>query len=413
MNPELLSSAAFPGAPPSPRQKSERPSPHDSSRQGGVEHSPSQSEVLIIGGGLAGTAAAITLARAGRSVTLVEREPLPVHKVCGEFLSTEALTDLRTLGVDVSDLGAVPITRVRLASNAAAHAAPLPFTAMSLTRRNLDTVMLRTAELAGVNVLRGRGVEHHAPTSKGWQAQLRAGDPGNGDTLTAQHLMIATGKHDLRGEPRPEGKQNDLIAFKMYFRLQPAQQGALQSAVELLLYRGGYAGLQLVEDGIANLCCLIQRDRFTAIGKTWPNLLAAMQSDCPHLAARLKLAVPLLERPLAITGIPYGYVREQSADHAWHLGDQAAVIPSFTGDGMSIALHSGRLAAEMFLAGRTPEQYQRRLSRELRTQVRLSTWISQGMLHRPTRSAFELALRVWPGALRLIARQTRLSPAIS
>jgi len=362
---------------------------------------------LIIGGGLAGTAAAITLARARRSVTLIEREPLPVHKVCGEFLSTEALTDLRTLGVDVNDLGAVPITRVRLASHSSAHAAPLPFTAMSLTRRNLDTVMLRTAELSGVNVLRGRSVERHAHTPQGWTAQLR-----DGDTLTTQHLMVATGKHDLRGEPRPEGTQGDLIAFKMYFRLAQAQQAALHSSVELLLYRGGYAGLQLVEDGIANLCCLIQRDRFTALGKSWPNLLAAMQNDCPHLAQRLTLAVPLLERPLAITGIPYGYVREQAADHAWHLGDQAAVIPSFTGDGMSIALHSGRLAAEMFLAGKTPAQYQSRLHRELRAQVRFSTRISRGMLHRPTRSAFELALRLWPGALRLIARQTRLSPAI-
>jgi hypothetical protein len=57
----------------------------------------------------------------------------------------------------------------------------------------------------------------------------------------------------LSGYPRHPGKQNDLVAFKMYFRLAPAQQTAMARYVELILFPGGYAGLQLVEDGADRL----------------------------------------------------------------------------------------------------------------------------------------------------------------
>src|SRR5271156_5185814 len=93
---------------------------------------PLRDEVLILGGGVAGCAAAVALARKGRSVTLIERELTPHHKVCGEFLSGEALEDLCALGIDVASHGAVPIDYVRLAAARRAAAAPLPFPAASL-----------------------------------------------------------------------------------------------------------------------------------------------------------------------------------------------------------------------------------------------------------------------------------------
>jgi hypothetical protein len=117
---------------------------------------PLQDELLVLGGGVAGCAASIALARKGRVVTLIEREPTPRHKVCGEFLSGEALEDLHALGIDVASLGAVPIDYVRLAAARRAAEAPLPFPAASLTRKTLDTALIADAIAAGVRVERGR-----------------------------------------------------------------------------------------------------------------------------------------------------------------------------------------------------------------------------------------------------------------
>ena len=71
-------------------------------------------EIVVIGGGLAGAAAATHLARAGHDVLLLERTTGPHDKVCGEFLSYEAQEELEDLGVDLRALGAVPIGSVRV-----------------------------------------------------------------------------------------------------------------------------------------------------------------------------------------------------------------------------------------------------------------------------------------------------------
>ncbi|HTF69546.1 MAG TPA: FAD-dependent oxidoreductase, partial [Edaphobacter sp.] len=214
-------------------------------------------EVLILGGGVAGCAASIALARKGRSVTLIEREPTTRHKVCGEFLSGEALEDLHALGIDVASLGAVPINYVRLAAARRAAEAPLPFPAASLTRKALDTALIAAAIAAGVHVKRGRGVQSLSRTATGmWQATL-----GDGGICEAPTAFLATGKHDLRGHGRPKDP-HQWVAFKMYYRLSATQTADLADASELTLYSGGYGGVQPVEDGISNFCCVVQRRYF-------------------------------------------------------------------------------------------------------------------------------------------------------
>jgi flavin-dependent dehydrogenase len=334
-------------------------------------------EVAIVGGGLAGSAAAIVLARAGRNVLVIERAALPQHKVCGEFLSQEALTYLRALGVDAVALGAVQIESVRLAGREGESKARLPFAAMSLTRRKLDEELLCVAKKAGARILRGTSVKTIERAEDGWSVAI-----DDAESLIAEQVFLATGKHDLRGRVRPKGKQADLVAFKMYWKLAPQQASELEGHVELMLYRGGYAGLQPVEEGAANLCCLIQRTELQRLGGHWEDLLAAMLRDGGLLRQRLQDATRLLEKPLAIAAIPYGYVRA-SSDGVWALGDQAAVIPSFTGDGMSIALHSG-----------------------------FATVVSRGLVWRPARSVVSALVNAWPGVLEVVARRTRLSAEV-
>jgi flavin-dependent dehydrogenase len=363
-----------------------------------------QDEVLIVGGGVAGCAASIALARKGRSVTLIEREPTPRHKVCGEFLSCEALEDLHALGIDVASLGAVPIDYVRLAAARRAAEAPLPFPAASLTRKALDTALIAAAIAAGVRVKRGRGVQSLSrATGNLWQASL-----DDGTTYEAPTTFLATGKRDLRGHGRPKDP-HQWVAFKMYYRLSAAQTADLADASELTLYSGGYGGIQPVEDGITNFCCVVQRRYFARADLRWESLLAKMQQDCPHLAMRLDGAEPLLGKPITITHIPYGYIRRATEDGLYCIGDQAAVIPSFTGDGISIALHTARRAASAYLAAEPAPVFQPKLRSAMLPQMRLAEVAADGLNNALARAVLPFCLRVWPGALRVTARLTRVT----
>ena len=365
---------------------------------------PLKSEVLILGGGVAGCGAAIALARKGCGVTLIEREPTSRHKVCGEFLSGEALEDLHALGIDVASLGAVPIDYVRLAAARRAAQAPLPFPAASLTRKALDTALIATAIDVGVNVERGRSVQSLTRVSNSlWRATL-----DDGTTREAPTAFLATGKHDLRGYTRPEDPAR-WVAFKMYFRLAPEQAAELAGASELMLYPGGYGGIQPVEGGIANLCCVVQQKYLARVDHRWEKFLAKMQQDCPHLAMRLAGAEPLLAKPLAITHIPYGYVRRSTEDGLYCIGDQAAVIPSFTGDGISIALHTARCAVTAHLASEPAPVFQAKLRSELMAQMRLAELAADGLNNSLARAVLPFCLRIWPGVMRVTARLTRIA----
>ncbi|MGA7245833.1 MAG: FAD-dependent oxidoreductase [Terracidiphilus sp.] len=369
-----------------------------------MNQTPLKDEVLILGGGVAGCAASIALARKGRSVTLIEREPTPRHKVCGEFLSGEALEDLHALGIDLASLGAAPIDYVRLAAARRAAEAPLPFPAASLTRKALDTALIGEAVAAGVRVERGRSVQALGrATGNLWQAML-----DDGTTYEAPTVFLATGKHDLRGHARPKDPQR-WVAFKMYFRLTPAQAAELARASELMLYPGGYGGIQPVEGGIANLCCVVQQRYFARVGNRWENFLAKMQQDCPHLAMRLAGAEPLLAKPISVTHIPYGYIRRATEKGLYCIGDQAAVIPSFTGDGISIALHTARCAAAAYLAAEPAPLFQAKLRSGLLAQMRLAEFAADGLNNALARAVLPFALRVWPGVMRVTAKLTRVA----
>ncbi|MGC2161050.1 MAG: FAD-dependent monooxygenase [Silvibacterium sp.] len=360
----------------------------------------SRVDALILGGGLAGAALGALLAQQGQAVEIIEKNPAMHHKVCGEFLSHEALFYLERLGINLSSLGAVPIRRLRVAANKLIVECELPFPAMSLSRRALDEALLERASLVGATVLRGRRVESLTKKDSGWVAQLSDGEFRHGS-----NTFLATGKYDVGGHPRPAGRQNDLVAFKMYFRLAASQQAALANQVELVLFPGGYAGLQLVEDGTANLCLLVTRERLRSCGGQWSGLFGHMLRESDYLAQRLEGSEPLLEKPLAVSSIPYGLLQQHAYDGLWRLGDQAAVIPSFSGDGMAIALHSAHLAARIFLAGGSAESFQSRLCHELRFSVVMATVVSRAVIANPVLAQVG---RLWPSLLRHIASGTRI-----
>ena len=348
--------------------------------------------VLIAGGGIAGGAAACLL---GSEATLVEREAGPHDKICGEFISWEAQEALARLGVDLIALGAASIGAVRLVHRASVAAIPLPGRGVSLSRRVLDEAVLGRAVAAGAKVIRGRAVRRLVP--HGFEVD------GTG-RLEADRVLLATGKHDLRGARRG-GQAEEIVGLKMYYRLSADQAGQLAGHVEVVLFPGGYAGLQPVEDGRANLCLLIRRGAFDEAGACWPGVAAYLARTSLHLAERLGGAVQQLERPVAIFRVPYGFVhRPTLADPPGvsRLGDQMGVIPSFSGDGMAIALHTAFAAVQNPDAGR----YHGRMRLDLAGQIGRAMALHRAGQTWPGMVA--AAARTWPSALALVARLTRV-----
>jgi flavin-dependent dehydrogenase len=365
-----------------------------------VRLAPEVGGAAVAGGGPAGATAALLLARAGRAVTLVERDAAPAHKVCGEFVGGDGLARLAALGINVASLGAHSITRMRLIRGAHAVETTLPFAAVGLSRRTLDSALLGAAEAAGATVLRGHAIR----ALRGGRLEVQ----GLG-AMPAAPLFLATGKHELRGATRAiDHAATETVGFKLHLTLAPEQARAVSGTIELILFRDTYAGLQPIEGGLANLCLVTPQSRLAACGG-WEGLLASLSRENPHLARRLEGATGW-PKPLAIARVPYGFVHDAGAapdDGGYRLGDQMGVIHSFTGDGIAIALHTASLAAACFLAGGSPAAYHARARADVRGPIRLAS-----VLYRSGRSAVLQAAmmgvaRLWPGVLGRMAGLTR------
>lgn len=363
-------------------------------------------DVVVAGGGLAGGAAAIRLAESGASVTLVERTRGPHDKVCGEFLSGETIQLLAAVGIDVAALGAVPILSLGVPRGRSTVSLGLPFSAASLSRRVLDEAVLRAAQARGVHVLRGVAVRSFQTVADGFRVDL-----DGARALECRDLVVATGKHDLKGHGRATGDQPGLVGMKIHLRPAADAPSPLPARTDLLGLSGGYAGLQPIEGGLLNLCLLVPR-KVVARERGFEPLLRAIIGGNLSAAPLLFGAEPAMPRPVAIYPIPYGYVRRAGASVRF-VGDQAAVIPSFTGDGMAIALWTGLQAAESIVAGEPAMFFQPRIAAGLSAQVARATRLSRFLVRPWFQSLAAAAVSVAPALARGIARSTRLAEPAS
>jgi len=363
-------------------------------------------DAIIIGGGPAGGAAAIRLAQAGRRVLLLEKEPVPHHKVCGEFISQEAQHYLGKLGIDLPALGATPIDHISLIHGVKSMRTALPFKALSLSRHVLDEKILQTAIKNDVEVRRGVSVASLEQGQGGMKIRLSGAEMS--ETLFAPAVFLATGKHDLRGWQRPPSIQNDLVGLKMHFRLG-TQKPDNPHDVIITLFDGGYAGLERIEDNLINLCLVVSKHRLAAFLHSWERLFDELMLHTPWLAEQLNGAERCWKKPLAIYGIPYGFVYRNKSSIAglYRLGDQMAVIPSFFGNGISIALHSAYLAVESYLHA-NEATYHRQLGKELFPKLYPAALLSRLMVAPLMQPLLFRVCRRFPRLVRAAAANTRL-----
>lgn len=357
-------------------------------------------DVLVIGAGLAGSATACLLARAGTQFHLIERETGPHHKVCGEFLSAEALAHLSQLGVRPEALGGVPIETIRLVCGRHQAQAALPFPAMGLSRYLLDEALLARAAAAGARIERGVRVTR----LDGATVHTNRGE------LTGDRIVLATGKLPVREDVNAAAYRvrDGYVGFKMHYRLAPAGSRRLRGTILLALLDGGYAGLQMVEDGRANLCLVIRRSRLSRLGGGW-DCLPDWLGQARELETMLRDAEPLFERPATIANLSYGMPpKPADTDPVFRLGDRWAMTASLTGDGMAIALRSGFIAARCLSVGEDSSAYRRRLAAHARGQIARAIGVQKALaLPGVGMIACGLAAML-PSALRFGAQATRI-----
>jgi menaquinone-9 beta-reductase len=361
-------------------------------------------DIAVVGGGPAGAATACGLARSGREVLLIERSSAAHHKVCGEFLSAETRTYLAHLGVDPCALGAVPIDHVAVRTGTASGVVELPFRALSLSRFRLDQAILDRAVQYGAELRRGVSIQSVEPLESGWELHCSDGEP-----VRCRNLVAATGKRALRGVR--DARDRSMVALKMHLKPSPETARALAGRVELFLVDGGYAGLELIEDGVANFCIVLKRNVFAGVRRGWPALRDFWASAIPSLARQLDGAAALWENPIAVACPAGGHLHTGSprTDNAvYRVGDRFAHIPPFTGDGLAIALATAAVAVVHIRQGRSAGAYLAEARRLTAGAVRLAGIVSGLAANSVGRAVLIRAAAHMPVVLRTVARQTRL-----
>ena len=290
-------------------------------------------DIAIVGGGPAGTAAAITAARQGARVLLLERSRLPRHKVCGEFISAESL-DLLTALLEGTPQAALltdapRIHAARIFLDDTVVQASLPAPAASVERYSLDLALWRAAESAGVDARLHTAVEKLARDDHHWRLQTTAGD------LLARSVVDATGRwSNLRAASAPAEFS---VGVKAHFTSDQAEP----DTVDLYFFHGGYCGVSRVNRDEVNVCAMLRSAEFQVCrDRPLAHILAAhrdLQQRSAHWRRTTEIVItsPLVFRPVVAT-----------ADGVLRAGDAAGFIDPFAGDGISLALRSGTLAAE-------------------------------------------------------------------
>ena len=356
-----------------------------------------QFDLAVIGGGPAGSSAAIAAARLGANVVLLEARNFPRHKVCGEFVSAEALDLLATLlqnsPAGRTLLDAPVIQRTRLFFGARMIEAPVSPAALSITRYDLDAQLCRAAQAAGVETR--ANCEVTATDGSGpFRLATSSGD------CSAKTLIVATGRWSQFTPDRimPAGPR--WIGLKAHFReVDPAP------STDLYFFAKGYCGVQPVADDIVNACAMVRSDSATSL----PEVFALHDKLAERAARWAAMTQPVSTAPLI-------YRKPQPVHgNAMFAGDAAAFIDPFVGDGISIALRSGRLAAQCasrFLSGEIEsgeavalygDEYSRQFAPLLSAASRMRSLMSLPALAQA--AAFEL-LR-FPGVMPLLIRKTR------
>ncbi len=321
-------------------------------------NTPASSEVLVVGGGPAGSVTAALLAARGHSVTLLDRARFPRDKACSEFMSPAATEVLQRLGL-LPELEREPSARpvaLRISSHdghslvgrfSAAPVKPWQSAGLALRRDRLDARLLAAAANAGARVCEGWTVDsviHVRAAAGGVMAhdrhgahrEFRASITVGADGLRSRVARCLGGVR--RGRPRR-------VAFVAHLAgvtdLQPGQ-------AEMHVFDRGYAGLNPIGDGLVNAALVVPAGQAKLSRGHADQFLLDTLRQLPALESRLRCA--RIVRPTLVTG-PFAQRARRTIGHGIALvGDAAEFHDPFTGDGIHMAVRGAELLAPVVSA---------------------------------------------------------------
>jgi flavin-dependent dehydrogenase len=362
-------------------------------------------DLIVVGGGPAGSSAAITCARSSARVLLLERGRFPRHKVCGEFISAESLDLLfNLLGPRREQLfaDAVRIPRARVFLDGGAIEAPVDPLAASIARLELDDALWESAEQCGVEGRQQVVVQDIYGTGP-FLAKTSVGE------FQCRALINASGRWSNLNSASADAQRSSVkwLGLKGHFsELSPL------ASVDLYFFDGGYCGVQPVyitagaSFGRINACAMVRAD----VASTLPEVFVRH----PALQERSRGWEPLSD---PVSTSPLVFREPQPArDGILMAGDAAAFVDPFVGDGISLALRSGSLAGQcltLFFGGRISlaeatrdycAAYERQLAPVFRTSSKIRRMLSWPRgLRRPILRLLEKT----PAITRYLMRKTR------
>lgn len=294
-----------------------------------------QYSTVILGGGIAGLCAAKRLLELGENPVVIEAGHYPSHKVCGEFLSSTSLPILGKWGIRP-----VPIREVCVHASRNAFSMSFPEQAGSLSHMTLDVQLAKQIVEQGAILLTGTKVTEIIPAAS--QNKMHTLQLADGSTISTRTIMIASGRY-----PHPSSKSMipAYIGFKTHF-----SGIKLDSTLHMFSFKGAYLGLSPVEDGKVNLACLGTMEEV----RKFPTPLLFLERilAChPYLSEILASGQNLLDNWMEASIPEFGFRSTPDWTRSYWIGDAACTVPPACGNGLSMAIACGCLAAEYAVKG--------------------------------------------------------------
>lgn len=300
-------------------------------------------DCAVVGGGLAGLSLAVLLAREGRSVVVAEKKKYPFHKVCGEYISMESWPFLEKLGIPLRDMALPRIKKLKI-SSPSGHTAKtnLPLGGFGISRYTLDALLAEQARKAGVQILESCKVADIRFQDECFEIITPSG------TLTARTACGAYGK---RSEPdikmhrtflqTPSTPTNNYVGIKYHIRTEFPTD-----LIELHNFKNGYCGISAIEDNRYCLCYLTRADNLRKSGNNIRTAEENILFKNKYLKKCFSESDFLFEKPEVISQISFA-PKSAIENHVFMVGDTAGTIAPLCGNGMSMALHGAKTAADI------------------------------------------------------------------